>query len=135
MAVPRFGELCSCSCLPLQPELACSIHATWGPSFSRAGPCTVSYNLMKEGVYGRGHPCTNVHCSFFAACNALSVYCWYIVRVDDKKATIGRQYCRAIVNVWCSYSNLYCHFFLDCHVLSVNCQYMVTLGYKEATIQ
>ena len=28
-AVPRFGEFCSCCCLPLLPQLACSILATW----------------------------------------------------------------------------------------------------------
>ena len=28
-AVPRFGELCSCCCLPLLPQLACNILATW----------------------------------------------------------------------------------------------------------
>ena len=33
---PRFGEFCSCSCLPLLPQLASSIHATWGPPFSGA---------------------------------------------------------------------------------------------------
>ena len=29
-------EFCCCSCLPLLPGFACSIHATWGPPFSRA---------------------------------------------------------------------------------------------------
>ena len=33
---PRFGEFCSCSCLPLLPQIACSIHATWGPPISGA---------------------------------------------------------------------------------------------------
>ena len=28
-----FGEFCCCCCFPLLPGLACSIHATWGPSF------------------------------------------------------------------------------------------------------
>ena len=27
-SVPRFGEFCYCSCLPLLPGFACSIHAT-----------------------------------------------------------------------------------------------------------
>ena len=35
-AVPSFSVFCSCCCLALQPELGCSIHATWGPPFSRA---------------------------------------------------------------------------------------------------
>ena len=30
------GDLCYCSCLPHLPGFACSIHATWGPSFSQA---------------------------------------------------------------------------------------------------
>ena len=29
-AVPRFGDFCPCSCFPLLPGFACSIHATWG---------------------------------------------------------------------------------------------------------
>ena len=33
---PRFGEFCSCCCLPLLPELACSIHETWPKHFSGA---------------------------------------------------------------------------------------------------
>ena len=28
-AVKRFGEFCSCCCIPLLPQLACSILATW----------------------------------------------------------------------------------------------------------
>ena len=36
--VPRFGEICSCYCLPLLPTFSCSIHATWGPNLS-AKPC------------------------------------------------------------------------------------------------
>ena len=35
MVGSRFGELCCCSCLTLLPGFACSIHATWGPHFSR----------------------------------------------------------------------------------------------------
>ena len=31
----RFGELYFCCCSPLLPGFACSIHATWGPPFSR----------------------------------------------------------------------------------------------------
>ena len=31
-----FGEVGSCCCLPLLPQLACSILATWGPPISRA---------------------------------------------------------------------------------------------------
>ena len=31
-----FGEFCSCCSLPLLPDFACSIHATWGPPLSRA---------------------------------------------------------------------------------------------------
>ena len=31
-----FGEVCSCCCLPLLPGIACSIHTTWGSSFSWA---------------------------------------------------------------------------------------------------
>ena len=33
---PGFCEFCSCSCLPLLPQLSCSIHATWGPPISGA---------------------------------------------------------------------------------------------------
>ena len=33
---PQIGEFCYCSCLPLLPGFACSIHATWGPPFSWA---------------------------------------------------------------------------------------------------
>ena len=29
IVVPRFGEFCFCCCLPLLPQLACSIPATW----------------------------------------------------------------------------------------------------------
>ena len=32
----RFCEFSYCSCLPLRPSLACSIHPTWGPPFIRA---------------------------------------------------------------------------------------------------
>ena len=32
----RFGEICSCSCSTFLPDFASSIHATWGPPFSRA---------------------------------------------------------------------------------------------------
>ena len=35
-AVPRFGELCSCRCSPLLPQLACSTLATWDRPYSRA---------------------------------------------------------------------------------------------------
>ena len=28
---PRFGEFCSCCCLPFLPQLAWRIHAFWGP--------------------------------------------------------------------------------------------------------
>ena len=38
----RFGEFCHCSCLPLLPGFACSIHATWELPFSRA--LLISYN-------------------------------------------------------------------------------------------
>ena len=31
---PRFGELCSCCCLPLLPQLAFSILATWSPPYT-----------------------------------------------------------------------------------------------------
>ena len=40
---PTFGEFCSCSCLPLLPQLACSVHSTWGPPISGA-----LYNLSRE---------------------------------------------------------------------------------------
>ena len=45
MAAPRFDEVCSYCCLPLLPVLACTIHATWGPPFSRALylSCPTSY--------------------------------------------------------------------------------------------
>ena len=33
-ASARFGEFCSCCCLPLLPQLACSILATWGPPYT-----------------------------------------------------------------------------------------------------
>ena len=33
---PGSGKFCCCCCLTLLPGLACSIHATWGPPFSRA---------------------------------------------------------------------------------------------------
>ena len=33
---PRFGELCSCRCLPDLPGLGCNFHATWGLLFSRS---------------------------------------------------------------------------------------------------
>ena len=36
MAVPRFGEFCFCCCLPLMPQLACSILATWERPYNRA---------------------------------------------------------------------------------------------------
>ena len=35
-ALPRFGELYSCCCLPLLPHLDCSIIATWERSYGRA---------------------------------------------------------------------------------------------------
>ena len=35
-ALARVGEFCFCSCLPIPPELACIIHATWPKPFSRA---------------------------------------------------------------------------------------------------
>ena len=49
-ARPRFGEFCSCCCLPLLPGFACRIHATWGPNLL-AKPC-VSHVLtgLDEGV-------------------------------------------------------------------------------------
>ena len=31
-----FGGVCSCRCLPLLPELVCSIHEIWPKPFSRA---------------------------------------------------------------------------------------------------
>ena len=36
MAIPRFGEYCTCSCLPLLPQLICSILATWEWPYSEA---------------------------------------------------------------------------------------------------
>ena len=33
-AVPRLGQLCSCCCLPILPQLACSILATWGRPYT-----------------------------------------------------------------------------------------------------
>ena len=41
-----FGEFCYCCCLPLLPELACSIHATWLKPFSRP-----LYRGRKNGSY------------------------------------------------------------------------------------
>ena len=38
--VQRFGEICSCCCLPHLPQHACSILATWGPRLAK--PCTVA---------------------------------------------------------------------------------------------
>ena len=35
-AVPRFGKYSSCCCLPLLPQFACSILATWERPFGRA---------------------------------------------------------------------------------------------------
>ena len=35
-ALARFGEFCSCCCLPLLPQLAWSIHETWPKPFSGA---------------------------------------------------------------------------------------------------
>ena len=40
-ALPRFGEFCYYSCLLLLPGFASSIHATWGPPYSRALYITV----------------------------------------------------------------------------------------------
>ena len=50
--VPRFGEFCYCSSLPLLPGFACSIHATWGPPF-RLSPVHVNYSFQSNG----GYPC------------------------------------------------------------------------------
>ena len=46
----RFGEFCYCSCLPLLPELAHNIHATWGPSFSQA--MYILSILFPNPIYG-----------------------------------------------------------------------------------
>ena len=35
-AVPRFSEFCYCCCVPLLPQLACSILATWERPYSEA---------------------------------------------------------------------------------------------------
>ena len=36
--VLRFGEFCYCSCLPLLPGFACSIHTTWEPPLRKPSP-------------------------------------------------------------------------------------------------
>ena len=36
ISVPWFGEFCSCCCLPLLPQLACSILVTWERPYSPA---------------------------------------------------------------------------------------------------
>ena len=43
MACTWFGEICSCCCLPLLTQLACSIHGTWGPPIRGA-----LYNFTEE---------------------------------------------------------------------------------------
>ena len=58
-AVPRFGEFCSCCCLPLLPQLARSILATWerpyrdslymGSGIRRRNPGLVSGMYMYYG--------------------------------------------------------------------------------------
>ena len=42
-AVPRFGEFCFCFCLPLLPQLVCSILTTMYKDFFRA-----LYNIAEE---------------------------------------------------------------------------------------
>ena len=44
--VPRFGQFCSCCCLPLLPQLACNILATWERLFSRS-----LYKIQKASNY------------------------------------------------------------------------------------
>ena len=72
--------------LLLLPELACSIHATWGPQ--------APYCLLQ--TYERGHPCTNVHCHFWLH----ATYCLCIIGVlsewmtkSNYKATILQGNC------------------------------------------
>ena len=50
----RFGELCSCSCLPLLPQLAWKIHATWGPLFSSALFHRMFFCALDGAVHGDG---------------------------------------------------------------------------------
>ena len=53
IVVPRFGEFCFCCYLPLLPQLACSILATWGPQFCRPLYC-ITYRriVVSEEGYG-----------------------------------------------------------------------------------
>ena len=42
MALPRFGEFCSCCCLPLLSQLVCSILATWERPHSQGLHCRIA---------------------------------------------------------------------------------------------
>ena len=56
---PRFREFFSCHFLPLLPGLACSVHATWGLSFSRA-LYSANDNLMHTNSALIVHPCNEL---------------------------------------------------------------------------
>ena len=47
ISVPWFGEFCSCCCLPLLPQLACSILVTWGSPYTGAQQ-RINYNLTEN---------------------------------------------------------------------------------------
>ena len=50
-AIPRFGEFCSCCCLPLMPQLACSILATWQrPLRGALYSCTMSSGDFRNSI-------------------------------------------------------------------------------------
>ena len=59
-----FGEFCSCCCLPLLPQLACSILATWERPYNEA-----QYDLQARSIYLIDKPeDPKVHCVSTISC-------------------------------------------------------------------
>ena len=52
-AVPRFGEFCSCYCLPLLPQLACSILLPGNVLLEIPCTCTVSLHVCTSVIRGK----------------------------------------------------------------------------------
>ena len=70
-AVPRFGEFCSCCCLPLLPGFACSIHVTWGPPFSRAlySWFSKAFRMATRSLLARCFRCCGLTLLLLLPCN------------------------------------------------------------------
>ena len=112
MARTWFGKFCFCCCLPLLPELACSIHATWPkpiPCTADVLPLVAIHMLYAPLFFPKGSPIDSFVWTeregdaVVLAHNALLIDCTAPgrERIGEKKGPWGRYISYVTSNITC----------------------------------